>query len=60
MPRTQPACRLSQPSTEYAEYRNDRWPYSLAVPADMIVSEHEREGGGHTTQFMGPTATRNC
>ena len=39
-------------SIEYAEYRNDQWHYSLAVPADMIVSEHEREGGGHTTQFM--------
>jgi hypothetical protein len=31
-------------SIEYAEYRNDRWHYSLAVPADMKVSEHEREG----------------
>jgi hypothetical protein len=39
-------------STEYAEYRNDRWHYSLAMPADMKVSEHEREGGGHTVQFM--------
>jgi hypothetical protein len=39
-------------SIEYAEYRNDRWHYSLAVPSNMIVSEHEREGGGHTTQFM--------
>ena len=43
----------AQPATsEYAEYRNDEWHYSLAVPADMILSEHEREGGGHTTQFM--------
>ena len=39
-------------SIKYAEYRNDRWHYSLAVPADMIVSEHEREGGGQTVQFM--------
>ena len=38
--------------TQYAEYRNDRWHYSLAVPADMTVSEHEREGGGQTVQFM--------
>jgi hypothetical protein len=39
-------------STEYSEYRNNLWHYSLAVPVDMKVSEHEREGGGHTTQFM--------
>jgi hypothetical protein len=39
-------------STEYAEYRNNLWHYSLAVPVDMKVSEHEREGGGHTVQFM--------
>jgi hypothetical protein len=40
------------PSTEYAEYRNDRWHYSLAVPAYMTVSEYDREGGGETVQFM--------
>jgi hypothetical protein len=45
-------------SPEYAEYRNDRWHYSLAVPADMIASEHEREGGGHTTQFLPPTGDK--
>jgi hypothetical protein len=46
------ATRVPETSTEYAEYRNYAWHYSLAVPTDMIVSEHQREGGGHTTQFM--------
>ena len=45
-------------SIEYAEYRNDRWHYSLAVPADMTVSEHEREGGGFTVQFMDATGDK--
>jgi hypothetical protein len=45
-------------STEYAEYHNDLWHYSLAVPKDMIASEHEREGGGHTTQFLHPTGDK--
>ena len=45
-------------STEYAKYRNDLWHYSLAVPADMTVSEHEREGGGHTVQFMDATGDK--
>jgi hypothetical protein len=51
---------LAEPATsiEYAEYRNDDWHFSLAVPADMIVSEHEREGGGHTTQFMDATGDK--
>lgn len=39
-------------ATTYVEYRNDRWHFSLAVPATMMVSEHEREGGGQTAQFM--------
>lgn len=45
-------------SIEYAEYRNDRWHFSLAVPADMKVSEHEREGGGHSVQFTGATGDK--
>ena len=42
-------------SIEYAEYRNDRWSYSLAVPADMTANEYEREGGGHSVQFTDAT-----
>ncbi len=42
----------SSASQDYAEYTNDRWHYSLAIPADMTASEHEREGGGHTVQFV--------
>jgi hypothetical protein len=45
-------------SIEYAEYRNDRWQYSLAVPADMTVSEHEREGGGHSVQITDVTGEK--
>lgn len=45
-------------STEYAEYRNERWIFSLAVPADMKVSKHEREGGGHSVRFTGATGDK--
>ena len=45
-------------TVEYAEYRNDRWHYSLAVPADMKVSEHEREGGGQSVQFTDATGDK--
>jgi hypothetical protein len=45
-------------SVEYAEYRNDRWHYSLAVPADMTATEFEREGGGQTVQFMDATGDK--
>lgn len=48
----------SATSIEYAEYRNDRWHFSLAVPADMTVSEHEREGGGHSAQFTNATGDK--
>lgn len=43
---------------EYANYRNDRWHYSLAIPADMTKTEFEREGGGHTVQFMDATGDK--
>jgi len=53
-----PATAASAIEPEYALYTNNRWHYSLAVPASMIVSEHEREGGGQTVQFMDPTVGR--
>jgi hypothetical protein len=31
---------------------------ALAVPADMKVSEHEREGGGHSVQFTDATGDK--
>jgi hypothetical protein len=49
---------LPATSIEYAEYRNDRWHYSLAIPTDLRVSEHEREGGGHSVQFTDATGDK--
>jgi len=45
-------------SPEYAEYRNDRWHYSLAIPADMTVSEHDGVGGGQIVQFRDATGDK--
>jgi hypothetical protein len=45
-------------SIEYAEYTNDHWHYSLAVPAGMTVSKYEPEGGGQTVQFMDATGDK--
>ena len=44
--------------TPFAQYRNDRWHYALAIPADMKVSEHAREGGGHSVQFTDATGDK--
>ena len=43
---------------QYANYTNDRWHYSLAVPADMKVSKYEREGDGQTVQFTDASADK--
>jgi hypothetical protein len=45
-------------SIEYAEYRNDHWHYSLAVPADMTFAEYDAEGGGQRVQFTDATADK--
>ena len=43
----------AEPSTaEYAAYHNDRWRFSLAVPAGMTVGVHDQAGGGQTIQFL--------
>ena len=36
---------------DYAEYRNDRWGFSLAVPADMTVGEYDQSYGGQEFTF---------
>lgn len=38
--------------TEYAEYHNDRWHFSLAVPDDMAVEVYDQAGGWQTMQFI--------
>jgi hypothetical protein len=42
-------------STDYAEYRNGRWHFSLAVPVDMKVGVYDQAGGGQTMQFIDAT-----
>jgi hypothetical protein len=37
---------------EYAEYQNERWHFSLAVPADITVDEYEQEFDGQSIQFI--------
>ena len=39
-------------SIEYAEYRNDRWHFSIAVPHDMTVAVYDQAGDGQTIQFL--------
>ena len=48
----------TEDATRYAEYRNDRWGFSLAVPANMTVGEYEREGDGQSIQFTDPTGEK--
>lgn len=48
----------TEDATPYAEYRNDRWGFSLAVPADMTVGEYEREGNGQSIEFTDATSGR--
>ena len=38
--------------TKYAAYHNDRWHFSLAVPAGMTGGVHDQAGGGQTIQFL--------
>jgi len=42
-------------STEYAEHKNDRWHFSLAVPDDMTVEVYDQAGDGQTMQFLDAT-----
>jgi hypothetical protein len=38
-----------------AEYRNDKFQFSLGYPADMAVTEQNAAGGGQTISFMSTT-----
>jgi hypothetical protein len=38
--------------TEYSEYRNDQWRFSLVVPDDMTAQVHDQPGDGQTIQFL--------
>ena len=44
-------------ATEYAAYDNDRWHFSLAVPAGTTVGVHDQAGGGQTIQFLDKVGT---
>ena len=45
---------FAEPSggVQYAEYRSDRWHFSLAVPDDMTVAAYDQAGDGQTIQFI--------
>jgi len=45
-------------ATAYAEYHNERWHFSLAVPADMKVDEYERESSGQAMVFSNASGTK--
>jgi hypothetical protein len=38
-------------AVSHAEYQNDRWHFSLAVPSDMTVNAYD-QAGGQTMQFL--------
>jgi hypothetical protein len=38
-------------ASSYAEYTNDRWHFSIVLPDNMTVSEHDQPGDGQTIQF---------
>lgn len=42
---------ISDATHGYAEYRNDRWHFSLLVPADMTAVVHDQLGDGQTIMF---------
>jgi hypothetical protein len=48
-----PTEHLATSSTEYSEYRNDQWHFSVDVPSN-IVAEANTLPGGITIQFMEP------
>ena len=41
---------------EYALYTNDRWHFSIAVPAGSTAVEHDRPGGKQIVMFTGPNS----
>jgi hypothetical protein len=43
-------------SIEYAQYRNDRWHFTIAVPADMTFAEYDGPGDSQTIQFSDASA----
>ena len=45
-------------STDYAEYRSDRWHYSLAVPADMTFVEYDGPVHSQIIQFSDQSAAK--
>jgi hypothetical protein len=44
------------PATAYAKYHNDRWHFTIPVPADMKFDEHDGPGDGQTIQFSDASA----
>ena len=45
-------------STEYAEYRNSRFGFSLPYPGDMTVGVYDQPDAGQKIQFSDPTADK--
>jgi hypothetical protein len=43
---------------QYARYHNDRWHFTIAVPADMKFAEYDGPGDSQTIQFSDASADR--
>lgn len=48
----------SSATPSYAEYRNNRWHFSLLVPDDMKAVVDDQPGGGQTIQFHDATGDK--
>jgi|KBSSwiStaDraftv2_1062776.scaffolds.fasta_scaffold458075_2 hypothetical protein len=46
------------PSAKYALYTNDRWHFSLAVPANMTFAEYDGPESSQTVQFTDQAADK--
>jgi hypothetical protein len=42
---------------QYAQYKNDRWHFALAAPADMKVETFDYPGGGQQFSFSNTSGT---
>ena len=53
-----PVSAEPQPQDDHAEYRNERFGYSVIVPAAVQVSEEHGDSDGQTIVFKDPTTNQ--
>jgi hypothetical protein len=55
---TSPAEQPATSPNQYAQYRNDQWHFSIAVPSNLTVGTYDRPGNiGQTIQFSDASAS---